>query len=302
MDKLKQNGLINQRNGPNGTLIGSWYPKSRPLQHYRNRGKRTSTLDAFDDTYWLFDNVMIHVIFGTFWFDGFGYVLLQGSNPITFTLYDLGYELESVDSEKAVWRLSQGETVTWEKLVKTNAQCEPQPVYVKQFKMLGKTGPNHTAPACCLETTKTTGDLLNFSGKGSIISFSGRAAIRPSSTLSSKTYYADTSQYLRSRGSSYTTNSVLAKIPGVDYTDGCNVVWPNQPQTVQGEVLSSSMFQSCSTDVKCGDSTVNHNRTVYKPNNSQYATQGAVTASERIVRIRANMKPVRTTITGKKLA
>jgi hypothetical protein len=296
MDKLKQNGLIYQRNGPNGTLIGSWYPKSRPLQHYRNRGKRTNTLDAFDDTYWLFNNVMIHVVFGTFWFDGYGYVLLQGANPVTFILYDLQYTLESVDSEKAVWRTSADTTVAWEKLVKTTNECEPKPVYVKQFKMLGKTGSDHTAPKCCLETTKT-GDLLNFSGKGSIISFSGRAAIRPSSTLSSKNYFSDTSQYLRSRGSSYTANSVLAKIPGVDYTDGCNVVWPNQPQEVNGETLNSSMFGSTCTDSKC-----DRNRTVYKPSNSQYATQGAVTASERIVRIRANMKPIRTTITGKKLA
>jgi hypothetical protein len=126
--------------------------------------------------------------------------------------------------------------------------------------------------------------------------------IRPASTIMSPKYYADTSQYLKSRGASYHVNTVLSKIPGVEYVDQNGVVWPNHPQDVEGETLNSSLYDICGTSDDCNRKGTN--RTVYKPNNSKFAVQGAVSSSARMVRIRADIKKseVRMSLSGKKVA
>ena len=278
MEKLKQNGTVRQMNKVNGELSGSWYPKHRPLLHYRKRGRTTTNKDLLEDTFWMFNDVMIHIIFGTFWLDGYGYVILRKGDPVSFELNDVVYTLESTVGSTVVWKSDEGNLV-WNALLKQNQECQPKPVYVKPLKML-------------LKPKAKQEDII----RGVISSFSGRAQIRPASTIVKPNYYPDTSQYLRSRGSSYLVNNVLSKVPGVDYVRGDVVVWPNEIQVVNGENLNSAVYKSCGTEKKdkC-------NRTIYKPNNSKYATQGAVTASARIVRLRAEAPEVRTNVSGKKM-
>ena len=290
MDKLKQNGHANLVNKPNGLLQGNWYPQHRPLKIYRKQGKTVDTLDNLDNTYWMFENVLVHIIFGTFWYAGYGYVALR-RDPVAFDLGGITYTLRSVDGQNAIWaRSDTGLTVTWAAVDGKQLPCEPNPTYVKQYKMLGKKLPDHTAPGdCCPSETQKT--------PGSIISFSGRSQIRPASSLMSERYYSDTSQYLKSRGNTYTVNQVMAKIPGIVYYEGTNVVWPQQEQIVNGKHVDSSMFENCTTATgKCVRTT-----TIYKPSNSKYANQGAVTAGERLLRLKTENPVVRTTITGKKL-
>ena len=280
MEKLKQNGYVRSVNQPNGILIGNWYPKHRPLQIYRKQGNTTDNTGNLADTYWIFNGINIHVVFGTFWYEGYGYIVLQ-SNPTSFVIGLTTYTFVSNDSREVVWRTSDNIFVSWMSSANNEIPCEPKPVYVKQYKLLGKKTPDHKSPLCCPET-------------GVISSFSGRAQIRPARTIFSPTYFSDTSQYLRSRGESYLVNSVLSKLPGVEYINGTTVIWPNVPQVVEGEILNSSIYQSCATVGKC-------TRTIYKPSNSKFATQGAVTSAERLLRLKTESKVVRTTITGKKL-
>jgi hypothetical protein len=297
MEKRIENGHVRQLNQSNGELRGGWYPKSRPLKHYRKQGKTSNVRDGIEDTYWNFNGSMIHVVFNTFYTNEYGFVALSKTSPLSFEINGVRFELvsTSVDLPKIEWRTSAGATVYWETMSYDVEKkvCEPLPVYGKQLKMLGKSRPTE----CCDD--------------GVISSFSGRATIRPSSSVPSQRlykdtaaylkskssprplYYADTSQYLRSRGNSYHVNTVLSRINGVDYVNGRNVIWPNQKQTVNGETLNSSLYESCGTMEKC-------NRTVYKPNNSKFATQGAVSASARLVRLRNDVKEVRTNVNGKK--
>ena len=301
MDKLEQNGYLTQVNKPNGPLGGNWYPQHRPLQIYRKHGKTDDGVHNLTDTDWLFNGVKVHIVFGTFWYEGYGYVALE-QNPVAYVINGVTYSLQSIDATEAKWtRSDNGSTVTW---TKVEGVCQPKPSYTKPYKMLGKKLPDHSsAPTCCPNT-------VTQARMGSISSFSGRAQIRSATTLSSskyfseaerlvpalspRRYYADTSQYLRSRGESYNVNNVLSKVEGVVYAEGCDAVWPNRTQIVNGEALNSSVFQSCGTVGKC-------TRTIYKPSNSKFAVQGAVSSAERLLRLKTETKVVRTTMTGKKL-
>jgi hypothetical protein len=302
MYKLSQNGHTYLQNKPNGPLIGNWYPKSRPLKIYRKQGKTSDTLVNLDDTDWLFNGINIHVIFGTFWYSGYGYVALQ-KDPTAFVIGSITHTLQSNNGKEAVWKKSDGTTVTWTSTSTKDVPCEPQSSYVKQYKMLGKILPGNKGPEdCCPNNLLDTnnGTIVINSRKGSIFSFSGRAQIRPASTLRSEKYFADTSQYLRSRGDSFQANHVLSKIQNVLYYEGDQVVWPIQKQTVDGKELNSSMFHSTSTQLSCENGAVT-NTTIYKPSNSKYARQGAVTSAERILRLKTENPVVRMSMTGKKI-
>lgn len=90
--------------------------------------------------------------------------------------------------------------------------------------------------------------------------------IKSSTTILSKRYYSDRKAYLRSRGSLY--DQKLTALP-LDLVDS-------------NETNSTRKIQNC---VGLENTSCN---TIYKPNNSQYAKQGAVDSSDRLTRLKLN--------------
>jgi hypothetical protein len=118
--------------------------------------------------------------------------------------------------------------------------------------------------------------------RGSISSFSGRPLVRPGSTVihpnnppTPPGYYPDRAQYLRSRGETYAAKLVGAPLPGTPYVLDCDTVV--SPSAYQGSV---------STEKGCCA------RTVYKPSNAKFATQGGVSSSARLDRLKVDLKHV----------
>jgi hypothetical protein len=102
--------------------------------------------------------------------------------------------------------------------------------------------------------------------------------IKPASTLISKKYYSDRAAYLKSRCKTYTQNLSGNAIQGNQYLNGTTPVWANDSPTGP---------QVYSTSDNCA-ATGNKSTLIYKPNNVQYACQGAVGSSDRITRLKMN--------------
>ena len=102
--------------------------------------------------------------------------------------------------------------------------------------------------------------------------------IKPASTLISKKYYSDRAAYLKSRCKSYNQNLSGNPVQGIQYLDGTTPVWASDSST-GSQVYSTS--DCCST-------TGATSTLIYKPNNMQYGTQGAVDSSDRITRLKMN--------------
>ena len=117
---------------------------------------------------------------------------------------------------------------------------------------------------------------------GNVISFNGGSGIRSATTNLSQTYYANTGAYLRSRGQSFKTNTDIHKIPGIDYANSNGPIWPETDQ-LNG---NSSMYAS--NALIAGTSTCTQPVTIYKPNNSGFSTQGAVSSSTRTLKSKEN--------------
>jgi hypothetical protein len=111
-----------------------------------------------------------------------------------------------------------------------------------------------------------------------MVRITGPRRIKPSTTVLSKTYYVDTKDYLRSRCLSF--DQKLTALPMSDVTylseDG-SLLYPNDTDTVR-------RTQNC--PAQCP--TTNSCQTIYKPNNIQYAKQGAVDSSDRLTRLKLN--------------
>lgn len=102
--------------------------------------------------------------------------------------------------------------------------------------------------------------------------------IKPASTLISKKYYSDRAAYLKSRCKTFAQNISGNPVQGIQYLNGTNPVWASDSPS-GSQVYSTS--DCCST-------TGTTSTLIYKPNNQQYATQGAVQASDRIARLKMN--------------
>jgi hypothetical protein len=102
--------------------------------------------------------------------------------------------------------------------------------------------------------------------------------IKSGSTLINKNYYSDRSAYLKSRCKTYNQNLSGNPLQGVVYMNGANPVWASDSST-GSQVYSTTDFCKITGE----KSTL-----VYKPNNIQYATQGAVDSSDRITRLKMN--------------
>ena len=147
-----------------------------------------------------------------------------------------------------------------------------------EFKMLGKNGTSTTRDASnCLLCDNTRGPVG--SKKGDLMSFSGGARLRTATTNMDKKYYPNANGYLESRNKNYANNTVKSRMDGVTYYDSNkDYVWPSN------DTLNSSMFRGNSCPTNGAYKTV-----IYKPSNSQFGVQGAVSSSGRLLRLKTNM-------------
>jgi len=113
--------------------------------------------------------------------------------------------------------------------------------------------------------------------------------IRSATTILSPTYYSDTKGYLKSRCLLYDQKLSTTRVPGIQYTKpcatGCGVIIvepTDSPTGTQVRLTQNCQQKSCSSgNGKAGT-------TIYKPSNAQFATQGAVSSSSRIDRLKYN--------------
>jgi hypothetical protein len=104
-------------------------------------------------------------------------------------------------------------------------------------------------------------------------------------------YHADTNSYLHSRCQTFDQKSSTLPDPNAIYlVDSGKKDSNNNPIYVPAQPSDSStgsqvrLTQSCA-QAKCANNRVT---TIYKPNNAQYAQQGAVSSSSRMVRLKLN--------------
>jgi hypothetical protein len=138
--------------------------------------------------------------------------------------------------------------------------------------------------------------------------------IKPATTVLSKKYYSDTKGYLQSRCTRYNQKLSVNPVPGVAYfsTTGQPLyptAAPNGPQvrSTQNCFTKCNTCTGCPTCTNCDISCTTCNSaascticntnnkctttpsiTIYKPNNSQFAVQGAVSSGARIDRLKYN--------------
>jgi hypothetical protein len=138
--------------------------------------------------------------------------------------------------------------------------------------------------------------------------------IKPATTVISKKYYSDTKGYLKSRCISYNQKQSLNQMPGVTYfnSEG-QPLYPDDSLNGPQVRATQNCFKNCNSCTKCHDcpscniagtdcanvsSCINFQNnttcstkpsiTIYKPNNRQFAVQGAVSSSTRIDRLKYN--------------
>ena len=125
--------------------------------------------------------------------------------------------------------------------------------------------------------------------------------IKPVSTIVSKAYYSDTKGYMKSRSMTYNQNLTTLPKAGVTYiSPSGSPLYPtdsgNGPQTRATGVLikGCSCNKNCNikgTAVECNQciatQTCNQTEytTIYKPNNSEFAVQGPVSSSARMLKL-----------------
>jgi len=94
-------------------------------------------------------------------------------------------------------------------------------------------------------------------------------------------YNYDTRSYLRSKCATYEQRLSGSRVPGVQYIiPGTNT--PAQPSDSDN---GAQVRYASNCSVSCNNEQV---KIIYKPNNQQFATQGAVSSSSRIQRLKLN--------------
>ena len=241
-----------------GTLSGLWYPSARPLKIWRKTLGSTLELNG---TIWLYNGTIIFVDNNSFVFHNT--VVSLNRNPYSFMFNNVTYTLVA-SSPDLVFTSTHGTVVLAS--LQSETPCDlAQPVIETPLKNIKK-----KCDPC---------------SPGSIISFSGYAGIKPSSTNISNGYFPNNYQYLRNRGNTFDTTSTLHKISGVNYASGSNPVWPVVAQSVEGQPVTSSSFAY--NDVTCNPSKF----AIYKPNNPGFSTQGAVDSSTRLWKLKYAQRP-----------
>lgn len=103
--------------------------------------------------------------------------------------------------------------------------------------------------------------------------------IKPATTILSKKYYTDSRAYLRSRCKLYEQKLSTRRIPGNIYFDQSgNELYPNNNDTGPQNFLMRNCANTCEQNKQP--------TTIYKPNNRNFSTQGAVSSSARLVKLK----------------
>lgn len=101
--------------------------------------------------------------------------------------------------------------------------------------------------------------------------------IKSATTIVNKNYYTDSRAYLRSRCKTYDQKIVLSKKTGVTYLDS-----NNNPIAPSNDPNGSQVFNTNCYNDKCPAVAT----TIYKPNNKQFAQQGATSSSSRVAKLK----------------
>jgi hypothetical protein len=114
-----------------------------------------------------------------------------------------------------------------------------------------------------------------------------RNRIKSSTTILSKTYYTNHNSYMRSRGNLYDQKLTALPVPGLTYLDATGNLLPITEDNAVRQT------QDCAPACPLGalpsaQQQSQASQTIYKPNNAQYAKQGAVDSSDRITRLKLN--------------
>jgi hypothetical protein len=110
--------------------------------------------------------------------------------------------------------------------------------------------------------------------------------IKPASTLLSKAYYTTHEAYMKSRTNTYNQKLLTAPIQGtnVNYYDANGQLkWPSDSPTGSQVYATTDPYNPQSTRTCNGRKS---GTTIFKPNNRQYACQGAVDSSTRLERLK----------------
>jgi hypothetical protein len=116
--------------------------------------------------------------------------------------------------------------------------------------------------------------------------------IKSATTLLSKKYYSDSQGYLKARCKTYDQRLSGTQVSGINYFDAQNKpLWPND--SAKGPQLRAikNCYKSCAKQVPGCYGAPEQSvvaTTVYKPSNSQFAVQGAVSSSTRLDRLKLN--------------
>jgi hypothetical protein len=103
--------------------------------------------------------------------------------------------------------------------------------------------------------------------------------IKSASTILSKKYYTDSRAYLRSRCKLYEQKISTRRVPGnIYFDDNGNELYPNDNNTGPQNYLMRNCSNTCDIN--------NQPTTIYKPNNRNFSTQGAVSSSARLVKLK----------------
>jgi hypothetical protein len=109
--------------------------------------------------------------------------------------------------------------------------------------------------------------------------------IRSSTTVLNKKYYTDHNSYMRSRCNLYDQKLTAIPVSGISYLNKTGDLLQINDKNATRQTQNSAM--SCPIGEK-EKSTITPGQTIYKPNNAQYAKQGAVDSSDRITRLKLN--------------
>lgn len=99
-------------------------------------------------------------------------------------------------------------------------------------------------------------------------------------TKNNDTYYTSTNQYLNSRNRTHSQNQYH------NIRQGSGTAKPGSSYTTENKYASNTASHCSTTVISATNIPTNYIPVYYKPNNSKFAEQGAVTSSNRLVRLK----------------